>query len=221
VEDAAQAHGAVYRGRPVGSLGSAAAFSFYPTKNLGALGDAGMVVTDDPQIADSVRSFRQYGWRSRFVSEHAGANSRLDEIQAAILLALLPHLTELNDHRRRVAAAYDDALAAAEVVIPLGSEAMPGVAPVYHQYVVRVPKGCRDRIQQALLGDGISTAVHYPVPVHLQPAYVHAPRGDLIETERACGQILSLPIGAHVSEDDARRVADSLKRAISSLKPAS
>lgn len=214
VEDAAQAHGASIGGRPVGSHGAAAAFSFYPTKNLGALGDAGMVVTDSEEVASSVRLFRQYGWVSRFVSAQTGANSRMDELQAAILSALLPHLGAANDHRRQVASVYDEALDGAGVVRPLSPSDAVGVIPVYHQYVVRVPDGCRDRIQELLSEEGIGTAVHYPVPVHLQPTFRDCPAGDLASTDKVSGQILSLPIGEHVTESDARRVASSVRGAV-------
>jgi dTDP-4-amino-4,6-dideoxygalactose transaminase len=214
VEDAAQAHGASIAGRPVGSLGTAGSFSFYPTKNLGALGDAGIVVTDSEEIANSVRLFRQYGWANRFVSDHAGANSRMDELQAAILLVLLPHLQAATAHRRRIAAVYDENLEGSPVTRPIGTVGVPGVLPVYHQYVVLVPHGCRDRVQELLTADGIGTAVHYPVPVHMQPTFRECPRGAMSCTEEISGRILSLPIGEHVTESDALRISIALLRSV-------
>jgi dTDP-4-amino-4,6-dideoxygalactose transaminase len=222
VEDAAQAHGASIGGRRVGSYGAAGAFSFYPTKNLGALGDAGMIVTDSDDVASSVRLLRQYGWASRFVSAQPGANSRMDELQAAILSALLPHLGASNDHRRRIAAVYDEALdntdvTAPVVVRPWSPPGAQGISCVYHQYVVRLPDGSRDRVQKSLSEEGIGTAVHYPVPLHMQPTFEDCPAGDLACTEEVSRRILSLPIGDHVTESDAKRVAASLTRSVYSV----
>jgi len=214
VEDAAQAHGAVYRGKTVGSIGSAAAFSFYPTKNLGALGDAGIVTTEDTEVAEAVTLFRQYGWRSRFVSETPGTNSRMDELQAAILRVLLPHLDELNEARRTVASLYGEALSGSTVNLPFGGVGHEGTTAVFHQYVVRVPASERDAVRQKMADDGIQTSIHYPTPVHLQPAFVDAPSGNLETTERISREILSLPIGMHVTDDDVERVSNSLLAAL-------
>ena len=166
VEDAAQAHGARYRGRPVGSLGDAAAWSFYPTKNLGALGDAGAVTTDDPALAERVRSLRNHGSVERDRHLERGLNSRLDEIQAAILRVKLPLLGRWNARRAAVAARYLEAIADGPLVPP----SVPAwIEPAWHQFVVRTP--ARDRLRQHLRDAGIETLVHYPTPPHLQPAY--------------------------------------------------
>ena len=163
VEDAAQAHGALLGARTVGSIGRVAAFSFYPTKNLGAIGDGGMVLTGDDGLAERLRALRQYGWRSRYVSDITGVNSRLDEIQAAVLRVRLTMLEAENQRRREIAAAYDSGLAGLPLQLPARR---PDATPVFHQYVVRTPQ--RDALQRALAERGIGTNIHYPVPVHLQ-----------------------------------------------------
>ena len=191
VEDCAQAHGARYKGRMVGTMGDVAAFSFYPTKNLGALGDGGAVATNRPDVAGRLRLLRQYGWRERYVSDVAGYNSRLDELQAALLRVRLRHLDAENDARRRLAATYDAALAG----LPLARLSTAGDnRHVYHLYVIATTD--RDALAARLAAQGIGTGVHYPVPVHLQPAYAHlgyAP-GSLPATEAAARAILSLPM---------------------------
>ncbi|MCI0396264.1 MAG: DegT/DnrJ/EryC1/StrS family aminotransferase [Chloroflexi bacterium] len=191
VEDCAQAHGASYQGRPVGSLGDVATFSFYPTKNLGAIGDGGIVVTNKAGIAGRLGLLRQYGWRERYVSALAGYNSRLDELQAAILRVRLRHLPAANDIRRRLAQAYHDQLADLPVQLPYER---PGSRHVYHLYVVQSDR--RDALAAHLAGQGIGTAVHYPVPVHVQPAYhrLGYDPGHLPVTEQLAGRILSLPL---------------------------
>ncbi len=191
VEDCAQAHGAVYRGRKVGSWGEAAAFSFYPTKNLGAYGDGGAVVTQDPDLAKRVRLLRQYGWEERQVSQVKGLNSRLDDLQAAVLRVKLRHLDEWNARRRELAARYTSALAGCGLDLPVEAQ---DALPVYHLYVVRHPR--RDGLQAHLRERGIHTLVHYPVPVHLQPAYADLGyrEGDLPCSAKAARQVLSLPL---------------------------
>ncbi|HYO07474.1 MAG TPA: DegT/DnrJ/EryC1/StrS family aminotransferase [Tepidisphaeraceae bacterium] len=209
IEDCAQSHGATLLGRRTGTWGHAAAFSFYPTKNLGALGDGGAIVTNDPALAERARALREYGWRDRYVSDLAGMNTRLDELQAAVLRAKLPHLDAENARRRAVATAYDAALAGSNVHAP---PCRGDVEHVYHQYVVRAPE--RDALQAFLKQRGIGTAVHYPQPVHLQPAYrdrALAAPGGLPHTERACREILSLPMHPHLSADAAARVCDALQ----------
>lgn len=204
IEDCAQAHGAAWRGRRAGSFGDAAAFSFYPTKNLGALGDGGMVVTNNAVLAGRVRLLRQYGWRERYVSDEVGLNSRLDPLQAAILGVFLDKLDARNDARRAAAAVYDRALAGIPgLVLPGNTE---GVRHVYHQYVIRCAR--RDALAAHLRDNGVGTAVHYPVPVHRQPAYAgrHPPE-DLPVTEAAAGEILSLPMYPQLGADQAGRVA--------------
>jgi dTDP-4-amino-4,6-dideoxygalactose transaminase len=207
IEDCAQAHGAVYRKMRAGVLGDVAAFSFYPTKNLGALGDGGMVVTDNPDYADRARLIRQYGWRQRNVSERCGLNSRLDEIQAAILQVKLPGLDRENSLRRAIANVYDDALASLGCV-PASAE--DAGSHVYHQYVIQLEK--RDAVRELLLQKGISTAIHYPVPVHLQPAYRGRLRsaGTMDVTEQAACSVISLPMFPELQTAEAEYVAGSL-----------
>jgi dTDP-4-amino-4,6-dideoxygalactose transaminase len=195
IEDCAQAHGARFAGKRVGGFGSAAAFSFYPTKNLGAIGDAGAIVTNDHVLAERLRALRQYGWRTRYVSDEPGYNSRLDELQAAILCARLRHLPESNMIRRRIAADYADRLAYLPITRP---GITLGVDHVYHLFVIQSEH--RDALQQHLADNGIGSAIHYPVPVHLQPAYAHLGLGpgSLPVTEALAGRVLSLPMYPHM-----------------------
>jgi dTDP-4-amino-4,6-dideoxygalactose transaminase len=189
LEDAAQAHRATYRGRPVGALGDACAWSFYPTKNLGALGDAGMVTTNDAGVAERLKLLRNYGQTRRYVHETKGINSRLDELQAAFLRAKMPHLEAWTGARRERAALYDRLLEGVDT-----PRAAPGREHVYHLYVIRARD--RDGLQRALAERGIGTLIHYPIPVHRQNAYpelVDQAR-FLPESERAAGEILSLPL---------------------------
>jgi len=212
IEDAAQAHGARYHDRAVGAWGDVACFSFYPTKNLGALGDGGMVITDDARLAERIRLLRQYGWRERYVSEVSGLNSRLDELQAAVLRVKLCHLEEENERRRALARLYTafltGATATSSAVIPPAER--PDARHVYHLYVVRCAE--RDRLQAALKGQGIGTGVHYPVPVHRQPAYRHLGLGSgtLPVSERLAGEVLSLPLYPELSDEQVERVAQAI-----------
>ena len=208
VEDCAQAHGARTRGRAVGTLGDAAAFSFYPTKNLGALGDGGAVATNRPEVAERLRLLRQYGWRERYVSDVAGTNSRLDELQAAILRVRLGHLEAENEARRRLAARYDAALAGLPIALPA---ARPADCPVYHLYVIRA--AARDALAEHLRARGIGTGVHYPVPVHRQPAYAHLGYGpgSLPATEAAAAEVLSLPMYPDLTEGAVDTVAAAIR----------
>ncbi len=207
IEDCAQAHGTRYAGRPVGSYGDVACFSFYPTKNLGAIGDGGLVATSDPTIADNLRLLRQYGWRERYISEIAGWNSRLDELQAAILRVKLRHLDEDNDKRRQLAAIYDEQLAGF-VTTPIE---LSGTRHVYHLYVIRHPE--REALMAYLREQGIGTAIHYPVPIHLQPAYRGrlGDVGSLPETEQAAREIISLPIYPELPESEALTVVNAIR----------
>lgn len=209
VEDCAQAHGARYRGRLAGTMGDAAAFSFYPTKNLGAVGDGGAVATNRPDVAARLRLLRQYGWRERYISDIPGYNSRLDELQAAVLRVRLRHLDEENDARRRLAAVYDDALAGLPLERP---HARPDDRHVYHLYVVRSER--RDALRAYLAARGIGTAIHYPVPVHRQPAYLRlsAGLGGLPGTEAAARSVLSLPMFPDLSPESAATVAKVIAR---------
>ncbi len=203
IEDCAQAHGARIGARRVGSIGDAAAFSFYPTKNLGALGDGGLVATADPDLARRLRLLREYGWEARYVSAIAGWNSRLDELQAAVLSVKLRALDADNARRAALAGLYRELLADARVALP---EERPGITHVYHLFVVRTRS--REAFIEHMQGEGVGVLVHYPVPVHHQPAYRElAPRGGLPETEAAAREVVSLPLFPQLSEDDARRVA--------------
>jgi dTDP-4-amino-4,6-dideoxygalactose transaminase len=212
VEDCAQCHGALSGGRRAGSLGELGAFSFYPTKNLGALGDGGVVVTSDDALAQRLRALREYGWRERYVSDVPGMNSRLDELQAAILRVKLGALDAENARRAAIAAAYDQALAG----LPLGLPARrAGASHVFHQYVVRSPE--RDRLRDALAGRGIGTNIHYPVPVHVQPAYrgrIAIGPGGLAESERAASEVLSLPMFPQLDDAQVARVVTALRGAV-------
>jgi len=208
IEDCAQAHGAQYRGRPVGSWGDLACFSFYPTKNLGALGDGGMVVTGDAALAERVRLLREYGWAERYVSHVGGWNSRLDELQAAVLRVKLRHLDADNAVRVTLAARYDAALAGAAVVTPA---CRPDATHVFHLYVVRSAR--RDELQAFLKSRGVGALVHYPVPVHLQPAYKGRFRGgeELAESERAAREVLSLPLYPELEPEAVDAVARTVR----------
>lgn len=206
IEDCAQAHGASYRGQRLGSLGDAGCFSFYPTKNLGALGDGGAVVSKDRALAERIRLLREYGWKDRYVSAIHGWNSRLDEIQAAVLRAKLPHLDADNARRRVLAGLYAEGL-------PADRLDLPGDAPeggrAWHLYVVRCRE--RDRLQSFLQEQGVGSLVHYPVPIHLQPAYRGASSPALPETERAAKEVLSLPMYPELTEAEVRAVIAAVR----------
>ncbi len=196
IEDAAQAHGARHRGRPVGGLGDAGAFSFYPGKNLGALGDGGAVVTNDPDLATRVRLLRNYGSAARYEHDVAGFNTRLDELQAALLRVKLAKLGEWNDRRRQVAARYMDGLGS---IPDLGLPEVPEFAdPVWHQFVVRHAR--RDEVAAELGRRGVGTHIHYPIPPHRTGAYA-AVEADLPLTDRLAAEVLSLPMGPHLDPD--------------------
>ncbi len=208
VEDNAQALGATYQGRRTGSLADAGCISFYPTKNLGGWGDGGMVVTDSEPLAQRLRCLRDHGASSKYRSEEIGWNSRLDEIQSAVLRVKFRHLDQWNRQRARHAAEYD------KLFTPLPALITPKLGGwgehVFHQYTVRVPQ--RDAVEKALATQGISTGVYYPVPLHLQPAYAglgYTP-GSLLESERACAEVLSLPIYPELSEEHVAYVAGAL-----------
>lgn len=210
LEDAAQAHGARYRKRPAGSLGHAAAFSFYPGKNLGAIGDGGAVTTDDPALAHRVRSLANYGSAKKYEHVERGVNARLDEIQAAVLRAKLPFLDEWNERRRAIAARYQRELADG----PLGLPHVPEWAePSWHLFAVR--SSDRDGLQQRLANGGVHTLIHYPTPPHRQRAYADCARhkGDLPIADTAAHEVLSLPIGPHMRADQLEHVIEKLRDA--------
>lgn len=208
LEDAAQAHGARHGGRRIGGHGDIAAWSFYPGKNLGCFGDGGAITTNDPVLADKVRVLRNYGSRVKYRNEVKGHNSRLDEIQAAVLRVKLRSLDEWNGRRAALAARYDAALRGLPGVrAPVLVE---GVEPVWHLYVVEVKD--RDRVQAELRGAGVETLIHYPVPPHLSEAYARDRAwGSLEITERAAGALLSLPIGPHLGFEDQEHVLSALR----------
>ncbi len=208
VEDCAQAHGATSQGRLAGAVGDIACFSFYPTKNLGAAGDGGLVASARPALVERVRSLRQYGWRERYISAESGLNSRLDELQAALLRVKLRRLDAWNLRRQALAGRYDELLTGTGVTTPAVT---PGNRHVYHLYVVRSAQ--RDRLQAHLARCGIGTAIHYPVPVHQQPAYRHlAPAGGLPVTEHAAAEILSLPMYPQMPLDHVVQVAQCVRQ---------
>jgi dTDP-4-amino-4,6-dideoxygalactose transaminase len=208
VGDAAEAHGTLYKRRQVASLGTAACFSFYPTKNLNALGDAGGVVTDSDELADRLRLLRQHGWDSRFHSAAISLNSRMDEIHAAVLRAKLPHLDAWNERRRQIARRFDAALADTEIA---PASHAPWAAPSYYLYVVRAPE--RDALRQDLSERGIASDIHWPEPVHVQPAYAHLgyARGSLPVTERLCDEVLTIPMFPELTDVEIDRIAAALK----------
>lgn len=207
VEDAAQAHLAAYRGKPVGGFGLASAFSFYPGKNLGAYGDGGIVVTNDPQVAESVSLLRNYGQKEKYHHTSRGFNRRLDSLQAAILRAKLKHLEAWNAARSAHAGAYQDLLIGTDVRIPRAAET---VEPVWHLFVVQAAR--RNDLRDYLARLGIATGIHYPIPIHLQPAYrdLGYQRGDFPITEQAADQILSLPMYPELPADAIAHVASAI-----------
>ncbi len=207
VEDCAQAHGAQYKGRHCGVLSAAAAFSFYPTKNLGAFGDAGAVTTNDPEIADRVRKLRNYGEDRRYYHVTHGVNSRLDEMQAAILRVKLRHLDAWNDARRARAAQYRERLRVTPLALP---EEAPWARSNFHLYPVRTPD--RDALAAWLKERGIGTLMHYPIPIHLQPAYASLgwTRGAFPVAEKICNETLSLPLYPELPPETVDQIADAV-----------
>jgi dTDP-4-amino-4,6-dideoxygalactose transaminase len=207
IEDAAQAHGARWAGRRVGSIGHLGCFSCYPTKNLGAIGDAGLVTTSDDGLARKIRSLREYGWQRRYISESAGRNSRLDELQAAILRVKLRHVDADNSKRTAIATKYRQDLNESVVSLPRVREYSD---PVYHLYVVR--SAARRSLVEHLEKRGVQTGIHYPVPVHLQPAYKGRIRtaGDMRVTERLAAEVLSLPMYPELSSAEIRQVIEAV-----------
>ena len=212
VEDCAQAHGAEYKGKKVGTFGDIGCFSFYPTKNLGAFGDAGALVTDKQELAEKARTYRNYGSRVKYYNEMVGINSRLDELQAALLRVRLMHLEELTEERIRLAEYYAGGLKNDQFLLPVVRDE---VRHVWHQYVVRVKN--RDLIQNKLSEKGIQTMIHYPVPPHLADAfkYLGYKQGDLPESEKAAKEVLSLPFYNGMLKEEQDYVIDiinNLKR---------
>jgi dTDP-3-amino-3,4,6-trideoxy-alpha-D-glucose transaminase len=208
LDDAAQAHGARYRGRPLGGLAHATAWSFYPGKNLGALGDGGAVTTSDPEVERRLRSLRNYGSTEKYVHDEVGFNSRLDELQAALLSVKLRRLEEFNARRRRVADRYAAELTGLGLTLP---ETPDWAEPVWHLYVVRTPH--RDALRAHLASRGVETLVHYPVPPHRQPAFagMALATATLPAADRLAAEVLSLPMGPHLSEPEQDHVIESIR----------
>jgi dTDP-4-amino-4,6-dideoxygalactose transaminase len=208
IEDACQAHGALYRGRPVGALSGLGALSFYPTKNLGALGDGGALLVNDPDTAERLRRLRNGGQSDRYRHDLVGMNSRLDELQAAILRVKLAHLAEGNERRRELAALYRAELRGAGVGLP---EEQPYARAAYHLFVIRHAR--RDALQAALAERGIGTLIHYPIPLHLQPAFagLGGRPGDLPLSEAAAREVLSLPLYPELGDAQVREVAAAVR----------
>lgn len=208
IEDACQAHGARYKGKRVGSLGHAAAFSFYPTKNLGACGDAGMVVTDDPEVAERIRMLRDHGQKDKYRHTLLGYNHRLDTLQAAVLRVKLKYLDQWNLARRQNAHLYNRLLDGCPVIMPKEAD---WCECVYHLYVVRVQD--RDALRAHLQDKGIATGIHYPVPIHLQPAYQQLGygKGSFPLTEQRCEQVLSLPLYAELGPAQIEYVTEVIR----------
>jgi dTDP-4-amino-4,6-dideoxygalactose transaminase len=215
IEDSAQAIGATSRGQPACSFGVVGCLSFYPTKNLGAYGDGGMVVTCNAEMADRLDVLRRHGGRTKYYHERLGYNSRLDELQAAVLRVKLRHLDEWTAKRREVAARYNELLT--DLPVPGGAERSivlpheaPGMRHVYHQYSIRVPR--RDELREYLRGRGIGTMIYYPLPLHLQGMYVDLGLGEgsFPEAERAAKEVLSLPIYPELRDDQIEMVADAI-----------
>ncbi|MGE0226457.1 MAG: DegT/DnrJ/EryC1/StrS family aminotransferase [Acetobacteraceae bacterium] len=209
IEDCAQAHGATLHGQRLGTFGDASTFSFYPTKNLGALGDGGAVVARDAACAERIAALRQYGWKRHYISDEIGVNSRLDELQAAILRVKLAHLDAANARRRAIAAAYDAALSSSGLAAPTRRA---DAGHVFHLYVIRSRD--RDALQSRLRSAGVATGIHYPVPVHLQPAYqgrvALGPSGARA-TAQASQEILSLPLFPELTDAQVEQVCSALR----------
>lgn len=213
IEDAAQAHGAEYNGKKVGSFGKIACFSFYPAKNLGAYGDGGMVVTDDDEIAQTVRKLRDHGSSQKYQHDLVGYDSRLDSLQAAVLLTKLKYLDQWNEQRRRNAQLYDELLSKVDGVIPPGRGVLDKAAPVYHLYVIYLEQGKRDELRRYLQEKDISTGIHYPIPVHLTKAfeYLGYKEGDFPVTEDRAKKILSLPMYPELTREQIDYVVAQIK----------
>ncbi len=209
IEDAAQAHGAEFHSKRAGNLSDAAGFSFYPGKNLGALGDGGAVTTNNDELATTIRCLRNYGSSKKYNHEMVGVNTRLDELQAAILRVKLAVLDDWNERRRKIAAIYRETIRRARLQLV---EIPRDIVPVWHIFAIRTTE--RDTLQEHLQQAGIQTMIHYPIPLHLQPAYRHLGycAGDFPTSEALHKQVLSLPMGPHLSIEQAEYVADSVNR---------
>jgi dTDP-4-amino-4,6-dideoxygalactose transaminase len=208
IEDGAQAHGARYRGQKLGSHGDAVAWSFYPGKNLGAMGDGGAITTNDDALAARLKTLRNYGSARKYHNDEIGYNSRLDELQAALLRVRLPHLDNDNKRRQGIATAYIEGLKECGLVLP---QTLAGTEHVWHLFVVRHPR--RDLLQQLLSEKDIGTMIHYPVPPHLQPAYANMgfEVGSFPISEQMHAEVLSLPMGPTLSDEDVAYVVEAVR----------
>jgi len=208
IEDACQAHGAEYKGKKVGGIGNVGCFSFYPTKNIGAYGDAGMIITNNEELANKLKMMRNYGSSKKYYHEFVGINSRLDEIQAAVLRVKLKYLDEWNEKRRRITKLYNKLLEDSGIVTPIEKKY---ARRVYYLYVARCKN--RNKFQQYLLENGVQTMIHYPIPVHLQKAYctLGYKKGDFMVTEKCANEVLSLPMWIELSYKDVEKICKLIK----------
>jgi len=210
IEDACQAHGTEYKGKKVGGIGDIGCFSFYPTKNMGAYGDAGMIITNNEELADKLKMMRNYGSSKKYYHEFVGANSRLDEIQAAVLRVKLKYLDEWNEKRRRIAELYNQFFDGSKTVTPVEKKY---AKHVYYLYIVRCKK--RDKLQKYLLNKGIQTMIHYPIPVHMQKAYLKLGyKINLPVTERTSTEILSLPLHPWLNKKEVSLISGEIKKCL-------
>ena len=214
IEDAAQAHGSLYKGKRAGNLGDAACFSFYPSKNLGCYGDGGAVVTNDEKLAERVRKLRNHGRVTKYEHDELGYGHRIDALQTAILGAKLPHLDDWNESRRQCAATYDELLADTSLITP---RHLPETTPVYHCYTVRTSH--RDAVVKRLQAAGIGVGVHYPIPLHLQPAYrfLELGEGSYPVSEQMSAEVMSLPIYAELTEAQQDEVVAAVVKALNMI----
>lgn len=213
IEDAAQAHGAYYKNKRVGSLGNASGFSFYPVKNLGALGDGGAITTDDEELAKTIRALANYGSHKKYKNEHKGINSRLDEIQAAILSVKLKHLDEDNQKRRRIAQYYIENIKHPDIIMPISNfqfQISNSLDHVWHQFVIRTKR--RDQLRKYLQENGIQTIIHYPIPPHKQQAYKEWNNFSFPITEKLSKEVLSLPINSILEKSEIHRIVTSINK---------
>ena len=215
LEDVAQAFGTEYKGRKVGTLGHAGAFSFFPSKNLGAFGDAGMMTTDNDEVAAQAKMLRVHGAKKKYYNEVIGYNSRMDELHAALLRVKLPHIDQANEGRRQAADRYDELFQDVRGIV--APSAADYTRHVYHQYTIRVKNGRRDAVQEALTADGIGSFIYYPHALHTLPVYSNLPHPDLTHSEQATQEVLSLPIWPTISATDLERVARVVVSAVGEL----
>ncbi len=217
IEDCAQSIGSTYRGKKTGTIGHVGCFSFFPSKNLGCYGDGGALVSNDPAIADRARMLRAHGGAIKYHHTELGVNSRLDELQAAVLRVKLPHLDQWNEARRQVAKRYNALIAEARIPGVVTPDELEGTVPVYHQYTIRVKE--RDRVQKALAELGVQTMVYYPIPLDQQEvhAYMGHKKGDFPVSDRAAAEVLSLPIFPELTEAQQREVVSALAKAVAGV----